>query len=119
MTPVSRPEMRAPGRAAAGTEVLNPPPIEGEAGLDPIAGGVCKVNGDIGGGDVRAVWAIAGVEGPDNDGEAASTTQTRWDLVATSLATVCARVEYGLTWKTGNESFPFSTPRSLNITEMK
>lgn len=39
--------------------------------------------------------------------------------MATSLATVCARVEYGLTWKTGNESFPSPIPRSLSITEMK
>ncbi len=40
------------------------------------------------------------------EGEADSTTHMRWDCVATSFATVWARVEYGLTWKTGKESRP-------------
>ena len=39
----------------------------------------------------------AGVE----PGVGLSTTQTRWAVVATSLATVWARVECGEMWKTG------------------
>lgn len=35
----------------------------------------------------------SGVAGAEGDGEAASTTHIRWDRVATSFATVCARVE--------------------------
>jgi len=34
----------------------------------------------------------AGVDGPEEDGEGESTTHIRWDRVATSLATVWARV---------------------------
>ena len=37
--------------------------------------------------------ASSGVAGADGDGEADSTTHIRWDFVATSLATVDARVE--------------------------
>ena len=43
----------------------------------------------------------------------------RCDLVATSLATVCARVDSGVTWKTGYESFPSNMPLSDRITDMK
>jgi len=42
-----------------------------------------------------------------------------WAVVATSFATVCASVEYGLIWKTGNESWPSSIPRVERITVMK
>lgn len=46
-------------------------------------------------------WPTDGVASGDaataGEGGAASTTHIRWDLVATSLATVCASVEYGLT----------------------
>jgi len=78
--------MRAPGRAAAdtGNALLK----EGEAGFDPIGG-------------ARTAWLMdgvaRGVAGVDGDGEADSTTHIRCALVATSLATVWARVEYGLT----------------------
>jgi hypothetical protein len=41
-----------------------------------------------------------GVAGAEGDGEAASTTHMRCERVATSLATVCASVEYGFTWNT-------------------
>jgi hypothetical protein len=77
-----------------------------------------------------------GVGGPDEDGDNGSVTQSlvslvsrsitslsyltyRCDLVATSLATVCASVEVGFTWKTGNESLPSINPRVDKITEMK
>lgn len=85
-TPVSLPEIRAPGRAAAetGKALL----IDGEVGFEPAGG-------------ARAAWLIEGVArgvaGFDGDGDADSTTHIRCDLVATSLAIVWARVEYGLT----------------------
>lgn len=44
----------------------------------------------------------SGVGGLDGEGEDDSTIHIRWDLVATNFATVCANVEYGLTWKTNN-----------------
>jgi hypothetical protein len=102
-TPVSFPEIRAPGRAAAETE--------GNAGERDGEAGPCGV--------ARTAGTAAGVAGVDGEGEALSTTHILWLVVATSLATVWARVEYGLTWKTGNESFPFSTPRSERMTEIK
>jgi hypothetical protein len=41
MTPVRRPEMRAPGRAAAETaDIGKPPLIVGEMGLEPGVGGL-------------------------------------------------------------------------------
>jgi len=91
MTPVKRPDNPAPGRAAAET----------------VAGKVLFIEGDAGfefEGVTRTAWeregVARGVAGFDGAGEADSTTQTRWDLVATSLATVWARVEPGLTWNT-------------------
>lgn len=90
MTPVSRPDIRAPGKAAADTagKVFE---SEGDAGVDEA-------------GDEWKAWEIDGVAngvaGADGDGEADSTTHIRCDLVATSLATVWASVEYGLTWNT-------------------
>jgi len=91
ITPVKRPDNPAPGRAAAETVVGNVPLIEGEAGFefDVVA---------------RTAWeregVARGVTGFDGAGEADSTTQTRCDRVATSLATVWARVEPGFTWNT-------------------
>jgi len=75
ITPIKRPDMRAPGRAAAETAGN-----EGDAGTDPI-------------GCATAAWESDGVVGVDGDGEADSTTHIRCDLVATSFATECARVE--------------------------
>lgn len=78
-TPVRRPEMRAPGKAAAdtGNALLR----EGDAGLELA----------------RTAWVMdgvaSGVAGCEGDGEADSTTHIRWLRVATSLATVWARVE--------------------------
>lgn len=43
----------------------------------------------------------------------------RCDLVATTLATVWARVDVGLTWNTGKESLPSTKPRVERITDMK
>jgi len=88
MTPVSRPEILVPGRAAAeivGKELER----EGDAGVEPA-------------GEERTAWEVNGVAGADDlsDGLAASTTHIRWERVATSLATIWASVEYGLTWNT-------------------
>lgn len=54
-------------------------------------------------GEERTAEVGNGVVGADplREGLAASTTHILCDRVATSLATVCASVEYGLTWKTG------------------
>jgi hypothetical protein len=60
-----------------------------------------------------------GVGGPELDGDTGSVIHILCDLVATSLATVCARVERGVTWNTGNESFPSYMPRVERMTEMK
>lgn len=54
-----------------------------------------------------------------SDGDRCDEKTYRWARVATSLATVWARVEYGLTWKTGKESLPSFIPRFERMTEMK
>lgn len=76
-------------------------------------------SGVVGDGGTTIAGVIAGVEGPDEAGDGASTTHMRWERVATSFATVCASVLYGFTWNTGNESLPSLTPRSDKITDMK
>jgi hypothetical protein len=43
----------------------------------------------------------------------------RCERVATSLATVWARVDMVFMWKTGKESLPSFMPRSERMTEMK
>lgn len=43
----------------------------------------------------------------------------RCALVAMTFATVCASVDVGLTWNTGNESFPSIKPRVDRMTEIK
>ncbi len=52
--------------------------------------------GVIGDGGKSTDGVRAGVEGPEDAGEGVSTTHMRWERVATSLATVWARVLYGL-----------------------
>lgn len=91
--------MRAPGRADADTAVGNTALIEGDVGIEPnpLVGG----NEGRDGGDARMELVTAGVAsgvaGAEGEGDADSTTHIRCDLVATSFATVWARVEYGLT----------------------
>ncbi len=67
MTPVSRPEITAPGRAAAGT-AGKVPVMDGDAGLDPA-------------GEERTAWekegVANGVAATDGAGDAASTTHMR------------------------------------------
>jgi hypothetical protein len=78
-----------------------------------------------------------GVGGPDEAGDNGSVTQSLvnqlatlsallvpldlylCDRVATIFATVCASVDPGFTWNTGNESLPSINPRVDRITEMK
>lgn len=89
MTPERRPDMRAPGRAAAETADAGKLPLMlGEIGLEPGVGGLPAYVME---------GAARGVAGCEGDGEADSTTHIRWERVATSRATVCASVEYGLT----------------------
>jgi hypothetical protein len=112
ITPVRRPEILAPGKAAAetaGKELDS----EGDAGVE-VAG------------EERTACEVNGVAGADdfNEGLAASTTHILCDRVATSFATVCARVEYGLTWNTGRHQNlawrdsvpPLTWKRILSIT---
>jgi hypothetical protein len=116
ITPLSLPDRLAPGIADAEMAGAAAP----ESGdCDAIGVGIAAGSGVTGDEGTNTAGAMAGVGGPDDAGEGASTTHIRWERVATSLATVCARVEYGLTWKTGNESWPSLTPRSLRITLMK
>jgi hypothetical protein len=65
-----------------------------------------------------AVWS-EGVGGPEEEGDSGSVTQSRWLLVATSLATMCARVFIGVTWNTGKESLPSIMPRFERMYETK
>lgn len=81
--------------------------------------GAADGNGVIGDGGTRIAGVAAGVGGPEDAGDGVSTTHIRCERVATSFATVAARVEKGLTWKTGKESLPSLTPRSERITVMK
>ena len=75
--------------------------------------------GVMGEGGTVTAGVMAGVEGPEEAGDGASTTHMRWERVATSLATVWASVLKGFTWKTGKESLPSFTPRSDRMTDMK
>jgi hypothetical protein len=101
ITPVSRPEIPVVPDTTGNDDVR-----AGEAGDEPY-------------GATRTAGVVAGVAGAEGDGEDPSTTHILCAFVATSFAVVCASVEYGLTWNTGNESFPFSTPLSESMTEIK
>lgn len=139
-TPTRRPEMRAPGRADAemdgpeglmkggfGDESMTEPG-EVEKGSD---GGVGVATGGMPEVltpeildewlDVGASVAVCseGVGGPDEEGEIGSVIHIRCDFVATSFATVCASVDSGVTWNTGNESLPSYMPLVDRITVMK
>lgn len=71
------------------------------------------------GGGTSEAGVRAGVGGPEDDGDGSSTIHIRCERVATSFATVWARVDKGLTWKTGYGSLPSFIPRSERMTEMK
>lgn len=118
ITPLSRPDILAPGIAdaeMAGAAV----PARCVGDVDATGAGPADGRGMIGDGGTSTAGVAAGVGGPDDAGDGVSTTHMRWERVATSLATVWARVEKGFTWNTGNESLPSLTPRSERMTLMK
>lgn len=103
-TPVSRPDRRAPGKPLGITVVMKLWFGSGDCGAGALAGGGMMTvltggglptAGPEGGGAGPAGWLgwRRGVAGALGEGEADSTTHMRWDLVATSLATVWPRVE--------------------------
>jgi len=117
MTPLRWPERLAPVMAVAEMAGVMVPARCGEG---PDAGaGIAAGRGVMGDGRTRFAGVEAGVGGPEDAGEGVSTIHMRWERVATSFATVWARVEYGFMWKTGKESLPSFTPRSERITPMK
>lgn len=142
-TPTRRPEIRAPGSADAEIEgpvgamkgglgeesTTEPGEVENgsEEGVAVAMGGVrmwpalapCEKLDewlDVG---TSVAECSEGVGGPDEEGETGSVIHIRCDFVATSFATVWARVESGVTWKTGKESFPSNMPRVDRMTVMK
>lgn len=134
-TPASLPAMLAPGSADAETEGVLLRGRKGgfDCGRDGKWEGAWETEGcescggievDCKDGDGESVTHIlmrCGAHGQFWDLEAFSGEWMahRWALVATSFATVCARVEYGLMWKTGKESLPSFMPRVERMTEMK
>lgn len=88
ITPHILPDMCCPGILAAGTALPAKAICRGAAteGADILE--------KVGKGAGTAVGWTCGVA---EEGDGASTIHMRCDRVATSLATVCARVEYGLT----------------------
>lgn len=99
-TPVNRPDNLAPGNAAAGTEagsgLCGPVEMAVPDGTTTLGLGLIPVAGETGmTGGAMTGWlgARRGVAGALGEGDADSTTHMRWELVATSLATVCASVE--------------------------
>jgi hypothetical protein len=94
--------------------------IAGWEGVAETIGAGVDAEGDAtGNGGTRTAGAAAGVGGPEEAGDGLSTTHILCERVATSLATVWARVANGVMWNTGKESLPSSTPRSDRMTEMK
>lgn len=122
MTPLSLPDRLAPVIACAdiaGATAPVPARCVGAVELTAVGPESICGRGVIGDGGTRDAGVSAGVECPEDEGEGLSTTHIRCERVATSFATVWARVLYGLTWKTGKESLPSFTPRSERMTEMK
>lgn len=97
MTPLSLPDKLAPGIAEiADAEIAGATaPVAARCvgaveftGVGPAIPG----RGVVGEGGTMTAGANAGVGGPEDAGEGASTTHMRCELVATNFATVCARV---------------------------
>lgn len=91
ITPLSLPERLAPGIAEA--EIAGAAAPESGAADATCVGPLAAGSGVMGDGGTSTAGVMAGVGGPDDAGEGASTTHMRWERVATSLATVWARVE--------------------------
>lgn len=130
-TPTRVPLILAPGKEAA--ETLGPDWLI--TGVFGVASETCLGSEEVACGtstwncpDAAELWEDVGtnvavwrdgVVGAEDIGESGSVTHIRWLFVATSLATVWARVFIGVTWKTGNESFPSNIPLVDKMTEMK
>lgn len=122
MTPLILPDKWAPVMAdadIAGATALVPARCVGAVELTGVGPLIMEGMGEMGDGGTITDGVSAGVEGPEDDGDGASTTHIRCERVATSLATVWASVLKESTWNTGKESCPSFTPRSERITEMK
>lgn len=122
ITPLSLPDRLAPGMAdaeIAGATAPVPARCVGTTELTAVGPDTIVGRGVIGEGGTRTDGVSAGVEGPEDAGDGASTTHIRCERVATNLATVWASVLNGLTWNTGKESFPSFTPRSDKMTDIK
>ena len=93
ITPFNLPDRLAPGIADA--EIAGATVLVWSGGVVVVMGMLGNVEGRgvIGDGGTRIAGVTAGVGGPEEAGEAVSTTHMRCELVATSLATVWARVE--------------------------
>lgn len=90
-TPLRRPDRLAPGMAFAEMAGAAVPARSGECAVTPAE--AAAGSGTLGAGKDITVGFTDGVGGPEDAGEGASTIHIRWERVATSLATVCARVE--------------------------
>ena len=95
-TPDSLPDIFAPGITLAETADPGMPSLPDSEREEECP---CEEDGGLKGG---TWWCEApGLGGTLEEGEGASTIHMRWERVAQSLATVWARVEKGVTWKTG------------------
>ena len=94
ITPFNLPDRLAPGIADA--EIAGTAVLAWSGGVVVVVVGMVgnvEGRGVIGDGGTRMAGVAAGVGGPEEAGEGVSTTHMRCELVATSLATVWARVE--------------------------
>ena len=106
-TPVKRPDRLEPGKPEGTAPVVKFWPGSGDCGAEelvegrmtvPVGGGLAVLLvpvDDVRGGPEGWIGWRRGVAGAlgEGEGEADSTTHMRWERVATSLATVCPRVE--------------------------
>lgn len=90
-TPLRRPERLAPGMAFADMAGAAVPESSGEGAATAV--GAAAGSGAVGVGSDMTAGFMEGVGGPEDAGDGASTIHMRWERVATSFATVCARVE--------------------------
>lgn len=91
-TPLRWPERLAPGMADADMAGAAAPERRGDGADAETGAGAAEGRGAMGEGSGITEGFIDGVGGPDDAGDGASTIHILWERVATSLATVCARV---------------------------
>lgn len=101
ITPLSLPDRLAPVIAEAeiaGATAPVPARWLGAVELTDVGAPESSAGRGVIGDDGTSVAGVmAGVDGPDDAGDGASTTHMRWERVATSFATVWASVLKGLT----------------------